>query len=62
MTQATRHLIGQFEVLPDEERSELVAGLARRIAPAAHDAPADEDLIAAADRLLTELDRREQSS
>jgi hypothetical protein len=36
--------------------------LARRVALAAHDAPADEDLIAAADRLFTDLDRREQSS
>lgn len=62
MTQATRQLLEQFEALPDDERSEVVAELARRVAMAAHDAPADEDLIAAADRLFSELDRREPSS
>lgn len=62
MTQATRQLLEQFDALPDDERSELVAELARRVALATHDAPADDDLIAAADRLFTDLDRREQSS
>ena len=58
MTRATRQLVEQLEALPDDERSELVAELARRIALAEHDAPGDEDLIAAADQLLTDLDRR----
>ncbi len=61
MTQATRKLLEQFEALPEQERSELVAELARRVALAPHDAPADEDLAAAADRLFLDLDRREQS-
>lgn len=61
MTQATRKLLEQFEALPEQERSELVMELARRVALAPHDAPADEDLVAAADRLFLELDRREQS-
>jgi hypothetical protein len=61
MTRATQQLLEQFESLPDEERSELVAELARRVALAPHDAPADEDLIAAADRLFVEIDRRERS-
>jgi hypothetical protein len=37
-----------------------MAELARRVALAPHDLPQDEDLVAAADRLFTELDRREQ--
>jgi hypothetical protein len=61
MTRATKELLDVFETLPDDERSELVAELARRVALAAHDAPADEDLLAAADRLFVQLDQREQS-
>jgi len=60
MTQATQKLLEQFEALADDERSELVAELARRVALAPHDAPSDEDLVATADRLFNELDRREQ--
>ena len=61
MTQATQQLLEQFEALPDEERSEFVTELARRVALAPHGAPTDDDLIAAADRLFLDLDRREQS-
>jgi hypothetical protein len=60
MTRATRELLDAFEALPDDERSELVAELARRVALAPHDVPTDQDLLAAADRLLVDLDRREQ--
>ena len=60
MTQATKKLLEEFEALPDQDRSELVAELARRLALAPHDLPQDEDLVAAADRLFNELDRREQ--
>jgi hypothetical protein len=61
VTRATERLLEEFEALPDRERSELVAELARRVALSPHDAPADEDLLAAADHLFVELDRREQS-
>lgn len=61
MTRAVKRLIDEIEALPDHERSELVAELARRVALFPHDAPDDSDLTAAADRLLLELDRREQS-
>ena len=61
MTRAVKRLIEEIEALPDEERSELVAELARRVALASHDTPDDSDLTAAADRLFVELDRREQS-
>jgi hypothetical protein len=60
VTQATQKLLDDFEALPDRDRSELVAELARRVALAPHDLPHDDDLVAAADRLFTELDRREQ--
>lgn len=59
MTQATKRLIEEFELLPEKEQSELVAELTRRIALAAHDLPSDDDLLASADRLFVELDRHE---
>lgn len=60
MTQATQKLLEEFEALPDGERSKLVAELARRVALGPHDLPQDEDLVATADHLLSELDRRER--
>ena len=61
MTKATQKLIEEFEALPDRDRSELVAELARRVAQAPHDLPEDVDLVASADRLFIDLDRRESS-
>jgi hypothetical protein len=61
VTKATQKLLEDFDALPDQERSEVVAELARRVALLPHEAPADEDLLAAADRLFVELDRREHS-
>ena len=60
MTQATKKLLDQFDALPEQDRAELVAELLRRAAFAPHDLPQDHDLVAAADRLFVELDRREQ--
>jgi hypothetical protein len=61
MTQAARDLLDQFEALPDNDRAEVLAELLRRAALAPHDLPQNEDLIGAADRLFSELDRRERS-
>ena len=61
MTQAAKKLLEEFDALPDQDRSEFVAELARRVALAPHDLPDDEDLTATADRLFRELDRREPS-
>jgi hypothetical protein len=61
VTQATQKLLEEFEALPERERSELVAELIRRVALAPHDLPEHDDLTAAADRLFSELDRRERS-
>jgi hypothetical protein len=60
VTHATKKLLEEFEALPDQERSELVAELARRIAHAPDDSPADDDLLAATDQLFLDLDKREQ--
>jgi hypothetical protein len=59
VTQAAKKLIEEFEALPERDRSEIVAELARRVAQAPHDVPNHDDLLAAADRLFTELDRNE---
>ena len=61
MTRATQKLLDEFEALPDEDRAEVVAELLRRTAFAPHDLPQDDDLVASADQLFVELDRREQS-
>jgi hypothetical protein len=59
VTQATKKLLEAFEALPDHERSELVAELARRIAHATHHSPSDDDLVATADQLFLDLEKRE---
>jgi hypothetical protein len=53
MSEATKKL-EEFDALPDPDRSEALAELEP------HDLPQDDDLLAAADRLLVDLDRREQ--
>lgn len=54
-------MLDEFDALPDRERSEVVAELARRVASSPQDLPQDEDLVAAADRLFVEFDRCEPS-
>ena len=61
MTQAAKKLLEEFEALQDTDRAEVLSELLRRLALAAHDLPEDNDLAAAADRLFSELDRREPS-
>ena len=60
MTQAAERLISEYEALPEVERQELLAALLRRAALEPHDLPSDDDLVAAADHVFLELDRREQ--
>jgi len=60
MTHAAKKLLDEFEALPADIRAEVVAELVRRVAFAPHDLPTDTDLVAAADHLFLELDRREQ--
>ena len=56
MTRAAEKLLEEFEALPDTDRSEVVAELARRVAMAPHDLPDQDDLVAAADQLFAEID------
>lgn len=60
MTQAVKELVHQFEALPEQEREEVLAELLRRATSEPHDLPNDRDLIATADRLFQDLDRRER--
>lgn len=60
MTHAAKKVLDAFEALPESERSEILAELLRRTASAPQGLPSDEDLVAAADELFLELDRREQ--
>jgi len=61
MTQAAKKLLEEFDALQERDRAEVLAELLRRIALAPHDLPDHDDLVAAADQLFVELDRREQS-
>ena len=61
MTQAAKKLLEGFDSLQDQDRAEVLAELLRRVALAPHDLPDPDDLMASADRLFVELDRREQS-
>ena len=60
MTEAAERLLEEFEALPDEARSEVMAEMARRIAWSPHVLPGDDDLTASADSLFLEMDRAEQ--
>src|SRR5437667_8547256 len=60
MTQGAKKLLEAFDALPAQDRAEILNELLRRIALGPHDLPQDEDLVAAADRLFADLDRREQ--
>ena len=61
MTPVVEKLVAEFEALPEEQRQEVIAALLRRAKAEPHDLPEDADLVAAADVLFQELDRREQS-
>lgn len=61
MTQGARRLIEEFDALPEQERSEVLTELARRVGLSPHDLPRNEDLLAAADQLFVELDQREST-
>jgi hypothetical protein len=60
MTQAQK-LLEQFDALQEGDRAEVLAELLRRVAVSPHDLPDPDDLVAAADQIFVELDRREQS-
>lgn len=61
MTQAAKKLLEEFEALQEADRAEVLAELLRRVALSPHDLPDPDDLVAAAEQIFVELDRREQS-
>jgi hypothetical protein len=60
MTLTARKVLADFDQLAAPEQATVLAELLRRAALGPHDLPEDADLIAVADRLFVELDRREQ--
>jgi predicted nucleic acid-binding protein len=60
MIPVVERLLAEVQALPDREREEVVAALLQRAKTDPHDLPADADLVAAADALFQELDRREE--
>ncbi len=60
MTPVVEKLVAEFEALPEAQRQEVIAALLRRARREAHDLPSDADMVAAADAIFQDLDRREQ--
>ena len=60
MTHSAKKLLDEFDALPAHDRAEILNELLGRIALGPHGLPQDKDLVAAADRLFADLDRREQ--
>lgn len=61
MVEAVKQLVDQFDALPAPERQEALAELLRRARSEPHDLPDDDDLVAAADVVFQDMDRREQA-
>lgn len=61
MTEAARRVLEDFESLPDPERREIAAEILRRAVADECEPPSDRELVAAADSVFLELDRREES-
>ena len=61
MTPVVEKFVAKVEALPEAKRHEVIAALLRRAQTEAHDLPQDADVIAAADAVFQELDRREQA-
>ncbi len=59
MNRAAERLINEYDALPQDARRQVLAELLRRAALEPHDLPTEDDLVAAADRVFLELDRRE---
>lgn len=59
MTEATRKLLNAFDALQEADRQEVLREILRRTATAPHGAPSDTELIAAANEVFLNLDRRE---
>lgn len=59
MSRGAEALIAALDELAPAEQEEVVAELLRRVASSEHPAPADDELVAAADAVFQGYDRRE---
>lgn len=59
MTAEAKHIIEDFESLPDQEKREVLTELVRISRQIDYPAASDNELIAAADEVFLEYDRRE---
>ncbi len=59
MTAAGKHIIDDFQTLPDEEKREVLANLLRISRDLEFPETSDEDLVAAADAVFLSYDREE---
>ena len=59
MTTATQHLLDSFDLLSEAEKQIVLCELLRRVRDADLPPLADEDLVANAEALFLDLDRRE---
>lgn len=53
MTDAAKKVLDDFQSLSDQERSQVVVELVRRVPIFSHDLPDDSDLTAAADQVFS---------
>ena len=61
MTAQAKHIIEDFEALPDQEKREVLAELIRMARHIDDPVVSDDELLSAADEVFLEYDRREQS-
>lgn len=59
MTERATKLLEVLDSLPESERRQVLVELVHRAALGEHDLPDEADLLAAADDVFLELDRRE---
>jgi hypothetical protein len=59
MTTTGKNLVADFERLPDAEKQEVLADILRISAHLPYAAPAEDELVAAADAIFREYDARE---
>jgi hypothetical protein len=59
MTAAGKHIVDDFTSLPDSEKREVLANLLRISRNIDYPKVSDEELVASADALFVEYDRRE---
>jgi hypothetical protein len=61
MSRNAQAVLTAFDELPPAAREEVVSELLRRVAQSEHAPLSDDELVAAADQVFVDLDRRENS-